>query len=96
MIFADALEGMHLYIDVLSRAQLCEHDVQVRWRRYVRGQDCRLLALGNPLELRREDLGVDVEHLGIRRVPRCVFSTFAGDFEAKDERVAIRRLIVLG
>ena len=95
VIFADAFDGMHLHVDLLSRAHLCKDDIRVRRRGWVRGYDRFLFALGDPLELRREDLRVDEERLGVRRVFRRVFSALTGSFEPEHERVPICRLIVL-
>ena len=95
VVFANAFDGMHLHVDLLSRAQLCKHDIRVRRCGWVRGHDRPLFALWDPLELRREDLRVGKECLGVRRVFRRVFYALTGSFEAEHERVPIRRLIVL-
>lgn len=51
MVFAEAFDGMQLHVDLLSGAQFCKDDVQVRWPGWVHRHDRPLFTLGDPLEL---------------------------------------------
>ncbi len=65
MVFTNALDRMHVYLDLLSRTKLGQDDVGIGWRGRVVAEQGGLFSFRTPYQMRGEEFRVYVEILGL-------------------------------
>ena len=93
VLFPETLDCVHLHLHRLTGAQLYEDGLRDcrRWR--ARGEHLRLLALRNPLQMRRQHFRVVVKDRRIRAVARCGIVARTVDLKFEDDRIPVCGLV---